>query len=281
MQGVITRIVSNQYQVTSGDKVYDCIARGKVRLQGKPLVGDYVIFQKFENQYGIEEFLTRKNQLKRPAIVNVDQVLIVMSAVDPDFSPVLVDRLNYVINYEGLEACILVTKLDLVDEKHLVYKIIEDYRRVGIKVVDGFDLTGIEELLANKISVLTGQSGVGKSTCLNRLNPNFNLATQEISKALNRGKHTTRFTCLYKIKDGYVADTPGFSALSWKEFDLEKFSRCISDFKDIDKECHYRNCLHDSEPGCRVKKEVESGKVLKSRYLNYLDCLKLIKGEKQ
>lgn len=281
MRGVITKIISNQIQVTVGNTNYDCIARGKVRLQDAPIVGDYVEFSQFDDQYGIEKLYPRKNILKRPKIANVDQVLIVMSAVDPSFSNTLVDRISFLINYEGLKACLIVTKLDLVEADHEVYQEIEKYKNNGFKVVDGQNIPDLLELFSNKISVLTGQSGVGKSTCLNRINKDFNLKTQEISKALNRGKHTTRFTCLYPIGDGWVADTPGFSALEWKGIDQNIFSQQIQGWEGYIGNCKYRNCLHKSEPGCIIKTEVKNQVVAQSRYDNYLQCLKLIDEEKK
>lgn len=279
MFGVITRIISNQYQVTVDRVDYICIARGKVRLQDAPIVGDYVEFSKFDDQFGIEKIFPRHNVLKRPKISNVDQVLIVMSAVDPSFSNTLVDRLSFLINYEGLKASLIVTKLDLVDDNHEVYKEMEKYRQDGFEVVDSQNIEELVKLFDNKISVLTGQSGVGKSTCLNKVNKDFNLRTQEISKALNRGKHTTRFTCLYPIGAGWVADTPGFSALEWNDIDLSVFSQQIQGWEDYIGLCRYRNCLHNHEPGCIIKAEVETSKISKSRYENYQQCLALIKEE--
>ncbi|MFV0254593.1 MAG: ribosome small subunit-dependent GTPase A [Erysipelotrichaceae bacterium] len=279
MKGVITKIISNQYQVTNDNTSYNCIARGKVRLQSAPLVGDYVEFEEFSGQYGIEKLYPRHNEMKRPKIANVDQVLIVMSAIDPEFSNTLVDRLSFLINYEGLSAALIVTKLDLVSFDHFVFEEIKNYRKAGFKVVDAHNLPELLDLFADKISVLTGQSGVGKSTCLNRLNNDFNLATQEISKALNRGKHTTRFTCLYPIGSGWVADTPGFSALEWKKIDLNIFSQAIQGWQKYIGKCKYRNCLHDKEPGCIIKSELLQGIIVKSRYENYQRCLEMIKKE--
>lgn len=280
MEGIITRIISNQYQVTVVDRNYQCIARGKVRQQTRPLVGDKVYFEKFAGQYGIEEIKPRKNQLQRPAIANVDQVLIVMSASDPEFSATLVDRISFLVNYEGLSTHLLVTKLDLVVKDDEVYRLIEDYRHNGFQVVDGFDTEALLNLLADKITVLAGQSGVGKSSCLNRLNPDFDLKTQEISTALNRGKHTTRFTCLYPIGEGWVADTPGFSSLDWQNIDPKLFAECISDWREYIGRCKYRNCIHENEPGCKIKELVSEGKLSQSRYRHYLECLQLIKNAK-
>jgi len=278
MEGIITRIISNQYQVTVDDRNYQCIARGKVRLQVRPLVGDRVRFEEFVGQYGIEEIYQRKNQLQRPAIANVDQVVIVMSASDPEFSTTLVDRLSFLVNYEGLPANLLVSKLDLIDKDDEIYRMIAEYRKSGFEVVDGFDTEAVLALLADKITVLAGQSGVGKSTSLNRLNPDFDLKTQEISTALNRGKHTTRFTCLYPIGDGWVADTPGFSSLDWQNLDIKVFADSIKEWQEYIGKCKYRNCIHENEPGCKIKESVKQGSLWISRYEHYLECLQLIRN---
>ena len=280
MQGIITKIISNQYQVTSDGRDYNCVARGKVRLQARPLVGDRVVFTDFDDQYGIERLLPRRNMLKRPAIANVDQVLLVMSATDPEFSTTLIDRLSFMVAFAELPAHILVTKLDLVEKGHPVYQAMAQYRQMGFKVVDVFDTKALMELLDYKITVLSGQSGVGKSTCLNRLNTEFRLVTQATSKALHRGKHTTRFTCLYPVGNGLVADTPGFSSLDWSLITAGQLADCVVEWREYIGQCKYRDCLHESEPGCKIKALVSEKVLWDSRYQHYLDALALIRAGK-
>ena len=278
MIGIITKIISQQYQVTVKKRNYKCIVRGKVRLQTRPLVGDKVVFEAFDSVFGIEEILPRSNELIRPAIANVDQVLIVMSAVDPEFSTTLIDRLSFMVNYENLTAHLLITKLDKINKDHPVYDYIKEYQSSGFVVIDAFDLESLKNVLADKITVLAGQSGVGKSTSINRLNPKFNLVTQETSRALNRGKHTTRFTCLYPIGSGWIADTPGFSAMNWLDKDIKIFADCPADWLEYIGKCKYRNCIHEFEPSCQIKEAVKLGKLSSSRYEHYLECLQLIRN---
>lgn len=282
--GVIIKNISNQYEVLFEDgTIQTCVAMGKVRLDKKPLVGDYVEVETFDSQFGIQKILERKNYLIRPAIANVDQALIVMSSYEPDFSTTLVDRLIFLISLAGITPVICITKMDLVKEKDAIYESIEDYRKSGYQVYTtgkDFDIQEIKECFENKITVLTGQSGAGKSSLLNRINPDFQLHTQLTSKALGRGKHTTRHCQLFPIGSGWVADTPGFSSLDFSHVDLVKLKDSISDFK-IEKECRFRDCVHLEEPGCAVKEAVESNKISRIRYQNYKDVAELIKQNKR
>ena len=216
MQARIIRIISKNYtvQLENGEKV-DAILMGKVRLQTSPVAGDVVELKFTNNQYTIEKICPRTNHLVRPPVANVDQALIVMSVKDPDFSTTLIDRLSFLIMHANIKPVLVVTKTDLgiIPE---VQKAIEDYQRGPMEVLlntKEFLDPSLAKILENKISVLTGQSGAGKSTLLNSLDPSFHLETQEISKALGRGKHTTRHNELHEVANGLVADTPGFSFL--------------------------------------------------------------------
>lgn len=283
-KGTIIKNISNQYEVLLEDKrIVTCIAMGKVRLDKKPYVGDYVLVEQFDSQFGIQKILERKNQLLRPAIANVDQAVIVMSAYDPDFSSALVDRLIFLISLANIEPVICITKMDLVDEKDEIYTYIEDYRKSGYRVYltgHEFDPEELIECFDNKISVLTGQSGAGKSSLLNRLNPEFELHTQKTSKALGRGKHTTRHCQLFPLGNGWVADTPGFSSLDFSRVSLRDLANAIPDFQ-IEKECKFRDCVHLDEPDCAIKKAVENQKISSIRYQNYKDVANMIKQNKR
>ena len=253
--GKIIKIVSNRYTVYSEGQSYDAIAMGKLRLQDRPVVGDEVEFELIEEQYCIQKILKRRNQLYRPAISNVDQAMIVMSAVEPDFSNILVDRLIFLISYNDIEPVIVITKMDLIDETNEINQYIEDYKKSGYKVIcTGFgdDLTELKETLKDKVTVLAGQSGVGKSSLLNRLDKRFSLQTQEISKALGRGKHTTRHTELYQVAGGWLADTPGFSSLDFSRIDSKLLIEKLKDFR-VDDSCRFNDCQHINEPDCAVK----------------------------
>jgi ribosome biogenesis GTPase / thiamine phosphate phosphatase len=278
MKGIITKIISNQYTVLVDGVSYLCVAMGKVRLQTKPLVGDWVELAQYDDIYGIEKVLPRHNQMLRPAIANVDQVMIVMSAIDPEFSPTLINRLWFIINHHQLPAVLLVTKLDLIAEDHPALQLIRAYQSL-LPMADASDLTAVLALLDNKITVLTGQSGVGKSTALNRLNPDFQLVTQTISKALGRGKHTTRFTCLYPIGNGWVADTPGFSSLDFTKYSTHDFYQHLTLFQPYLGQCRYRDCIHEHEPGCKIKQLVQDKILDQQYYQDYIDCLSLIRDQ--
>ena len=285
MIGRIIRIISNQYLVADeeGNRI-ECVAMGKVRLQDKPRVGDWVQITRYSDQTGIEKILPRKNSLIRPLIANVDQALIVMSAKDPDFSCTLVDRILFLIVHASIKPVLCITKMDLADENDPVHQYIQDYRDSGYQVV----LSRREELsdelaevLKDKVTVLTGQSGVGKSSLLNKLNPDFQLQTQEISKALGRGKHTTRHVELHEVAEGWVADTPGFSSLDFSHMSAADLAQSVPDFAPYLGQCRFRDCIHQNEPGCAVKEAVEQKKISRIRYENYKDCLALVQGRKE
>jgi len=276
MQGKIIRIVSNQYTIcTPYNQRFSAIAMGKMRLGVKPVVGDEVEYELIDEKYCIQKVLERKNELRRPAIANVDQAMIVMSAVDPDFSSTLVDRLVFLISYSEIEPVIVISKMDLAKEGHPVFDYIEDYRASGYRVVligRNYDYSDLENALAGKLTVLAGQSGVGKSSLINKLNPAFELHTQETSKALGRGKHTTRHTELYEVCGGWVADTPGFSSLDFSRIDERVLADHIKDFK-VEGCCRFNDCRHINEPDCAIKNGVAEGIVSKIRYQNFVEIV--------
>ena len=222
MEGRITKQISNQYKVTVNGVDYICSARGKFRNLGlSPLVGDKV--QIDEQTLTIEEILPRVNELERPVVSNVDMALIVTSVKKPDLSLSLLDKELSVILANNIEPVICLTKLDLLKKEELknLKPLIKYYKSIGIKVVDNKHLGKIKSVLKNKLVVLTGQTGAGKSSLLNKLDKRLNLETKPISEALNRGVHTTRHTEIYKIGKIFFVDTPGFSALDLNNIDKE------------------------------------------------------------
>lgn len=280
MKGRIICIISQRYTVLFEDGSTEvCVAMGKLRKKISPVVGDFVEVNKYDDIYGIEKVYDRNNYLIRPLIANVDQAVIVMSCKDPDFSTTLIDRLIFLISEANIEAKIVVTKLDLLDDDSEVMKYIEDYRQSGYEVILKSDEEALDNLFRNKISVLTGQSGAGKSSLLNVLDPELQLRTQEISKALGRGKHTTRHVELLPMKGGYIADTPGFSSLDFEHFSRIGLSESVPDFRKYIGTCKFNDCTHEHEPGCAVKAAVEAKEVSSIRYEHYLECLKLCKGK--
>ncbi len=284
MQGRIIKILSKDYTVLlENQEVIVAVAMGKLRRFQAPVVGDLVEVCKYEHDYAIEKVLPRKNSMIRPACANVDQALIVMSVKDPDFCTSLIDRLSFLIMNAGITPVLIVTKIDLgiSDE---VEELIQEYEKGPMQVIrtgKGCLDPSFESIFANKISVLTGQSGAGKSTLLNQIEPDFHLATQEISKALGRGRHTTRHNELHVVGGGLVADTPGFSSLDFEHMDQTELAQAVIDFEPYLGSCRFNDCKHQNEPGCRIKEAVEEGLIPKTRYTNYLDVLKMIQTRKE
>lgn len=273
MQGQIVKIISNLYTVKIGEELIDCRARGKFRNEGMtPLVGDYCIIDK-DNNY-ILEILPRKNSLKRPLIANVDCALIVTSVKKPDLSLNLLDKLLSLSIMSGVTPVICLTKLDLLTKEELKYlnNIIKYYKKIGIKVLKNTDKFKLRMLLKNKLIVLAGQTGAGKSSLLNRLNKHLNLATAEISEALGRGKHTTRHVEVFKVGKMYIADTPGFSALDLDEYSEDDIKNSFIEFNKY--QCYFSDCKHIKEKNCGVIEALDNGEILKSRYENYLNFIK-------
>lgn len=276
--GRIIKIISNQYTILTEDHQQQiATAMGKLRKNEMPVVGDEVLYEVLDNRYLIQKVLPRKNYLVRPLIANVDQAIIVMSLEDPEFSYTLVDRLIFLISYQQIEPVLLITKTDLAKDSMKVDEIVKEYQNSGYRVyTSAFDQSSdvLKSVLKDKITVLTGQSGVGKSSLLNRLDESFQLQTQETSKALGRGKHTTRHVQLYPMANGWVADTPGFSSLDFSSLESSVLKERILDFQ-IEKSCRFRDCTHTKEPGCAIKEAVEEGRISRIRYENYLQILPL------
>ena len=275
MQGRIIKNISNDYTVqTKTGNVFVCKCRGKFRnMKIIPLVGDEVLFND-ENNY-ILEILPRKNELKRPPVSNIDQVVILTSVKHRNFSSYLLDKLITMIEYNCIEPIICFTKLDLLTEEEIdeINKIMTYYKKIGYQVYRNTDIEQIKHIFQDKITVFTGQSGAGKSTLLNRLDANLQLQTSEISYALGRGKHTTRHVELIPLFGGLVADTPGFSALDF-EMDKASIRDQFKEFEMYKEYCKYKDCMHDKEDHCMVKDKVEDGTILKSRYENYIQFIR-------
>ena len=269
MEGQIIKIISNIYSVKINNQVYECQARGRFRNEKiTPVVGDKCIID-CKNCY-ILKILPRKNMLDRPLISNVDAALIVTSVKKPDLSLNLLDKMISIVAIKNIEPIICFTKIDLLNrqEKKGIKQLIKYYNSIGIKTITNENINKLTRLLKKKIVVFTGQTGAGKSSLLNRLDKNLNLKTGEISHALGRGKHTTRHVELFKIKKFYVADTPGFSSLEFYDTNAEEIKNSFIEFRN--NKCKFKDCNHIHEKECEIKKKVDQGNILKSRYENYL-----------
>ena len=273
MIGRIIKQVSNDYTVLS-DKEYICKARGVFRNDHEtPLVGDMVEFD--ENKRIITKIKPRKNYLIRPSVSNIDQVLIVTSVKNPDFSGNLLDKLLTIVEYNNITPVICFTKLDLLnkEERKRIDDYMNYYRGLGYLVITNEKKANFKGLFQNKTTVFTGQSGAGKSSLLNFLNPSLELKTDDISHALGRGKHTTRHTELYSFDGGLIADTPGFSAIDLSTLKpIEIRDNMVDMFQSL-ASCKYRDCMHIKEDGCSVKERIKRDKIFKERYDNYISFI--------
>lgn len=270
MEGIIIKNQSNDYTVRTTKGIYVCKPRGKFRNDKiTPLVGDTVVIDDI-NKY-LLEIKPRKNSLIRPPIANVDIALIAVSVKEPNFDSNLLDKLLTIISFNNITPIICLTKLDLLnkEENKNIKEITKYYQSIGYVVVENTNTKEIKKLIQNKKVVIAGQSGAGKSTLLNRLDKNLSLETNEISKSLGRGKHTTRCTTLYEVDTALIADTPGFSSVDLHGMTKLDIRDNMQEMYDNLEHCKYRDCMHIKEDNCYVKKLLEEGKILPSRYNNY------------
>lgn len=288
-KGQIRQSLSGYYDIFSEGKTYRTRARGNFRKKGQtPLVGDYVEFKADnENEGYVLKILERKNQLVRPPVANVDCAIVVTACIEPDFSSNLLDRQLVMLSENEIVPILYFSKADLMDEttKERMLPVFDYYSKYYRTVVSEKNMPD-EELVsalleeAGNVLVVMGQTGAGKSTLLNRLNPKLKLETGEISKALSRGRHTTRKVSLMDVKGHLVADTPGFSSFELREIEKERLSSLFEDFNEYSPQCRFRGCLHLNEPDCAVKAAVLEGKILESRYENYKLFQKMIQEQK-
>lgn len=288
-KGQIRQSLSGYYDIFSEGKTYRTRARGNFRKKGQtPLVGDYVEFKADnENEGYVLKILERKNQLVRPPVANVDCAIVVTACVEPDFSSNLLDRQLVMLSENEIVPILYFSKADLMDEttKERMLPVFDYYSKYYRTVVSEKDMAD-EELVsalleeAGNVLVVMGQTGAGKSTLLNRLDPKLKLETGEISKALSRGRHTTRKVSLMDVKGHLIADTPGFSSFELREIEKERLSSLFEGFNEYSPQCRFRGCLHLNEPDCAVKAAVLEGKILESRYENYKLFQKMIQEQK-
>ncbi len=284
-EGIIQQSLSGFYDVISDGQIYRTRGRGNFRKKGiKPLVGDHV---EFEDGY-LLAIEPRKNQLVRPLVANVDDAVVVTAATQPTFSSNLLDRQLIALELQKVKPILFFSKVDLLNEDEFQHlkSVADGYREIGYSVyfnAQPFNETDLQNLLnqlKGKVVTMMGQTGAGKSTLLNHLSPELDLPTGEISQALKRGRHTTRKVTLLNVDDALIADTPGFS--SYEDFTMtkEQLPQLFPEMRAIAAECKFRGCLHLKEPGCAVKTAVEHGKIMQTRYDNYVQFQELIKSQK-
>ncbi|MED4649291.1 ribosome small subunit-dependent GTPase A [Bacillus inaquosorum] len=293
-EGKIIKALSGFYYVLDesedSDKVIQCRGRGIFRKNKiTPLVGDYVVYQAENDKEGyLLEIKERTNELIRPPICNVDQAVLVFSAVQPSFSTALLDRFLVLVEANDIQPIICITKMDLIedqDTRDVIQAYAQDYRKIGYDVYltsskDQDSLADIIPHFQDKTTVFAGQSGVGKSSLLNAISPELGLRTNEISEHLGRGKHTTRHVELIHTSGGLVADTPGFSSLEFTDIEEEELGYTFPDIREKSSSCKFRGCLHLKEPKCAVKQAVEDGELKQYRYNHYVEFMTEIKDRK-
>lgn len=285
MRGRIEKALSGFYYVNAGGEVLQCRARGKFRREGlSPLVGDWVQVRELGNGEGfVEAIEERKNVFSRPAAANIDQLVIIASGAIPVTDPYLVDRICAIAVLKGCEVLVVLNKCDL-DPAEELYDI---YSASAIPVlrVSAETGEGIEDLrqaISGKLSAFTGNSGVGKSSILNALDPAFSLPVGEVSKALGRGRHTTRHVEMFALGGGtYVIDTPGFSSFDTEELNLElkrRLPESFPEFAPYVDECRFVGCRHLKEKGCAVLAAVRAGAIPRSRHASYVRLAEELKN---
>ena len=281
MQGKIIKALAGFYYVESAGQIYQTRARGNFRKKGQtPYVGDEVEFSAEKDSEGyILKIAERKNSLVRPPIVNIDQAVVIMSAKEPDFNPNLLDRFLVLLEHKGIHPILYISKLDLLERENELDEFLQVYRTIGYDAVQSVE--ELLPLLADKITVFMGQTGVGKSSLLNKIAPDLQLETGEISESLGRGRHTTRAVSFYNLNGGKIADTPGFSSLDYEVSTAEELNQAFPEIAEFSKSCKFRTCTHTHEPNCAVKPAVESGQIATFRFDNYLQFLSEIENRRE
>lgn len=286
-RGTIISSIAGFYDVKTPTGIYRTRARGVFRKEKvKPVVGDHVEITLDPDQTNyLTKVYPRENQLIRPLLANVSDIVLVISAVEPDFSLNLLDRFLIFFASQGINVNIYLSKIDLVSPEKLleINEKLAYYQAIGYYVLpeDGKIEQELQEIIAPEaIFVLAGQSGAGKSTLLNKIKKSAQQKTAPISTSLNRGKHTTRMTELFEFGAGYLADTPGFSAIDIYQIKLDELADCFVEFAANSIGCKFRGCQHLNEPKCAIKELVASGVILESRYQTYLTMREEIANHK-
>lgn len=287
--GIIMKALSGFYYVDPGDgSLIACRARGKFRHQKiTPLVGDRVEFTPLEDRTGmVDEILPRKNEFVRPAVANIEQLVMIVSKAIPVTDPFLIDRMTSLAEGKHCESVICINKCDLepADDLYEIYRTI-GFPTVRVSAATGEGIEELSEIIAGKVCAFTGNSGVGKSSILNALEPGFSLSVGEVSEKLGRGRHTTRHVELFRLKNGaVVADTPGFSSFDTDQTEIRKkdaLAETFREFRPYLDECRFVGCAHVKEKGCAVREAVKQGKIPPSRHASYVRLYEQAKTHKE
>lgn len=282
--GRVLKFYNSFFFVKIGEKIVHCKLRGKMKrdknLGSGVFPGDFVEFFLLDDGTGvIEKVLPRKNLMKRPTVANIDRVVLIFAAREPNLHPLLLNKFLVTAEWSGIsEIVICANKIDLLSEKDFFLSEYEPlYKIFRVSAATGENINELKKILSSGVSVFAGPSGAGKSSLLNVLVPNLNLKVGKVSEKILRGKHTTRVSELIEFGEGFLIDTPGFSAVDLAGLDGKILRECFKEFKNFAEHCKFLNgCTHTHEPNCAVKSAVERGKILRERYESYLAILKEI-----
>ena len=276
MEGVIVKALSGFYYVRSGDETVECRARGRFRLDGEsPLVGDRVeISLDAQGRGRVDRILPRRNFFIRPAVANIDLLIAVASEAEPVTDPFLIDRVTTTAEHAGCALLICVNKSDASPSRRLrdIYAA-TPYKLIETSAVTGEGIAELAECIRGKVCAFSGNSGVGKSSILNALEPGLGLATGEISEKLGRGRHTTRHVEIFPVAGGFCADTPGFASFDFEKIEpifKDELQNLFREFRPFIGRCRFADCAHIKEPGCAVLEAVQDGVIDPSRHQSYV-----------
>ena len=291
-KGKIIKSIAGFYEVHTGENIYRCRARGVFRALGvKPLVGDDVEIEVTDTvsvpmEGNVIRLLPRKNELVRPNVANVDQALLIFAITHPAPSYNMLDRFLITMSKRDLPAVLCFNKQDLATEEE-IRELRETYEACGcivlfVSVLSPETLTQLREILRGKTTVLTGPSGVGKSTLINTICPGARMETGELSRKISRGRNTTRHVeLLAGEEETFLVDTPGFTSLYLMDIKAEELRYYYPEFSEYEGKCRFDGCVHRKEPGCAVRKALEEGKISRIRYVNYCELFDELKNRKE
>lgn len=287
-QGIILKGIGGFYYVDTGTDVVECKARGKFRIgMGKPIVGDRVEIERQSDGTGyMLGICARKNELIRPAVANLDQLVVIASEAPPETDTFLIDKVAAIAEHKEIDVLIVINKQD-INNGDRFYDIYAgagfDVLRVSAHTGEGID--ALKKRLDGKISAFAGNSGVGKSSLLNRIDNRFEVKVGEISRKISRGKHTTRHVELLHLESGgFVADTPGFSSFETEQMDLvlkNELQYCFREFSQYIGDCQFTGCAHVKEKGCAILAAVEAGEIARERHDSYVKLYESVKNLKE